>query len=197
MIDLTGYKLTFDDEFNARSISLTGAGTTWRDTRAQWLGDAFSDVGFGTSSFVDPGSGYDPFSVSQGVLSITAVPDRTPFGVPGAWESGLITTQGHFSQIYGYFEIRADFSNLPGACPVVSVAREIARSRLMQDPTEKPFERAAAEQHCNVDGISLTHADVRDRRAQRHQHGRRFRAGQRHDDPALPAPEFHGHDPYY
>ncbi|QOG23481.1 carbohydrate-binding domain-containing protein [Bradyrhizobium sp. SEMIA] len=115
MIDLTGYKLTFDDEFNARSISLTGAGTTWRDTRAQWLGDAFSDVGFGTSSFVDPGSGYDPFSVSQGVLSITAVPDRTPFGVPGAWESGLITTQGHFSQIYGYFEIRADFSNLPGA----------------------------------------------------------------------------------
>ncbi|MGY4622405.1 carbohydrate-binding domain-containing protein [Bradyrhizobium sp. USDA 4486] len=115
MIDLTGYKLTFDDEFNARSISLTGAGTTWGDTRAQWLGDAFSDVGFGTSSFVDPGSGYDPFSVSQGVLSVTAVPDRTPYGVPGAWESGLITTQGHFSQMYGYFEIRADFSNLPGA----------------------------------------------------------------------------------
>ena len=115
MIDLTGYKLTFDDEFNARSISLTGAGTTWGNTRAQWRGDAFSDVGFGTSSFVDPGSGYDPFSVSHGVLSITAVPDRTPYGVPGAWESGLITTQGHFSQTYGYFEIRADFSNLPGA----------------------------------------------------------------------------------
>jgi beta-glucanase (GH16 family) len=115
MIDLTGYKLTFDEEFNSRSISLTGAGTTWADTRSQWRGDAFSDVGFGTSSFVDPGSGYDPFSVSQGVLSITAVPDRTPYGYPGAWESGLITTQGHFSQTYGYFEIRADFSNLPGA----------------------------------------------------------------------------------
>ncbi len=37
------------------------------------------------------------------------------------------------------------------------------------------------------------HADVRDRGAQRHQHGRRFRHGQRHDDPALPAAEFHGH----
>ena len=37
------------------------------------------------------------------------------------------------------------------------------------------------------------HADVRDRRAQRHQYGRRFRHGQRHDDPALPAAEFHGH----
>ena len=37
------------------------------------------------------------------------------------------------------------------------------------------------------------HADVRDRRPQRHQHRRRFRHGQRHDDPALPAAEFHGH----
>ncbi|WP_407121692.1 carbohydrate-binding domain-containing protein [Bradyrhizobium sp. STM 3561] len=115
MIDLSGYKLTFDDEFNSRSISLTGAGTKWADTRAEWLGDAASDVGFGTSSFVDPSSGYDPFSVSQGVLAITAVPDRTPFGVPGSWESGLITTQRTFSQQYGYFEIRTEFSSLPGA----------------------------------------------------------------------------------
>ena len=114
MIDLSGYKLTFDDEFDSSSISLTGAGTKWADTRAAWRGDAASDVGFGTSSFVDPSSGYDPFSVSQGVLSITAVPDRTPFGVPGSWESGLITTQGNFSQEYGYFEIRAEFSSLPG-----------------------------------------------------------------------------------
>ena len=37
------------------------------------------------------------------------------------------------------------------------------------------------------------HADVRARRPQRHQYGRRFRHGQRHDDPALPAAEFHGH----
>ncbi|MEY9594024.1 beta-glucanase (GH16 family) [Bradyrhizobium yuanmingense] len=115
MIDLSGYKLTFDDEFNSRSISLTGAGTKWADTRAEWRGDAASDVGFGTSSFVDPSSGYDPFSVSQGVLAITAVPDRTPFGVPGSWESGLITTQRTFSQQYGYFEIRAEFSSSPGA----------------------------------------------------------------------------------
>ncbi|MCA1437694.1 family 16 glycosylhydrolase [Bradyrhizobium sp. BRP20] len=115
MIDLSGYKLTFDDEFNSRSISLTGAGTKWADTRAEWRGDAASDVGFGTSSFVDPSSGYDPFSVSQGALTITAVPDRTPFGVPGSWESGLITTQGNFSQQYGYFEMRAELSSLPGA----------------------------------------------------------------------------------
>ncbi len=115
MIDLTGYKLTFDDEFDARSISLTGAGTTWADTRAQARGDAYADVGFGTSSFLDPGSGYDPFSVSHGALSITAAPNPTHYGVPGSWASGLITTEGNFAQTYGYFEIRADFSAMPGA----------------------------------------------------------------------------------
>ena len=37
------------------------------------------------------------------------------------------------------------------------------------------------------------HGDVRLRDPGRHQDGRRFRADQRHDDPALPAAEFHGH----
>ncbi|MCJ2058471.1 family 16 glycosylhydrolase, partial [Methylobacterium sp. J-048] len=115
MVDLTGYKLTFDDEFNTRSISQTGAGTTWADIRAQDRGDANADVGFGHSSFVDKGSGYDPFQVQNGALSITAVPDRTASGVPGSWESGLLTTQGNFSQTYGYFEVRADFSEQVGA----------------------------------------------------------------------------------
>jgi len=110
-VDLTGYKLTFDDEFNSRSISQTGAGTTWADIRSEWRFDSNSDIGFGKSSFVDPSSGYDPFSVHNGALSITAVPDRTASGYPGSWESGLITTQGKFSQTYGYFEIKADFSN--------------------------------------------------------------------------------------
>jgi hypothetical protein len=31
--DLSGYKLTFDDEFDTRSISQTGAGTTYADIR--------------------------------------------------------------------------------------------------------------------------------------------------------------------
>ena len=115
MVDLTGYKLTFDDEFNSRSISQTGSGTTWSDIRPQWRYDANSDIGFGTSSFVDPASGYDPFSVSTGALSITAVPDRTPSGYPGSSESGLISTQGKFSQTYGYFEMRAQTSGAPGS----------------------------------------------------------------------------------
>ena len=33
MPDLSGYKPIFDDEFNTRSISQTGAGTTYADIR--------------------------------------------------------------------------------------------------------------------------------------------------------------------
>ncbi len=53
------------------------------------------------------GSGYNPFSIQNGALSITAVPKQGSVNIPGAWQSGLITTQGNFSQTYGYFEIRA------------------------------------------------------------------------------------------
>lgn len=112
MVDLSGYRLTFDDEFNTRSISQNGVGTTYADIRSEWRFDANSDIGFGRSSFVDSASGYDPFSLQNGALSITAAPPgTTASGYPGSWESGLITTQGNFSQTYGYFEIRADFSN--------------------------------------------------------------------------------------
>lgn len=82
-LDFTNYVLTFSDEFNIRSISQTGAGTTWADIRTEWRYDSNSDIGFGSSSFVDPASGYDPFSVHDGVLTITAVPDRTASGPRG------------------------------------------------------------------------------------------------------------------
>jgi beta-glucanase (GH16 family)/predicted RNA-binding protein with TRAM domain len=109
MVDLTGYKLTFSDEFNSRSISQTGSDTTWANIRSEWRLDANSDIGFGDSSFVDAASGYDPFKVADGALSITAAPpDTTKYGYPGSWDSGLIHTKESFSQKYGYFEMRAD-----------------------------------------------------------------------------------------
>ncbi len=115
-LNLSGYKLTFDDEFNSLSVSQTGAGTTYADTRAEWrINGATADIGFGSTSFVDPASGYNPFSVQNGALTITAIPKQASSATPGAWQSGLITTQGNFSQTYGYFEIRADFSNDPSA----------------------------------------------------------------------------------
>lgn len=114
-LNLSGYKLTFSEEFNDRSISQDGKGTTWSDIRPEWRYDANSDIGFGRSSFVDSSSGYDPFEVSGGKLTITAVPDSTASGFPGSWESGLIHSRNSFSQRYGYFEVRADMSETPGA----------------------------------------------------------------------------------
>jgi beta-glucanase (GH16 family) len=105
---------TFDDEFNSLSVSQNGVGTTWSDIRPEWRFDANSDIGFGTSSFLDPASGYNPFSVANGALTITASPDSTPYGFPGSYESGLLSTEGNFSQTYGYYEMRADFSTQPG-----------------------------------------------------------------------------------
>jgi beta-glucanase (GH16 family) len=115
-LDLTGYKLTFSDEFNTRSISATGEGTTWADMRSEWvMSDGKAEIGFGHSSFVDPSSGYDPFKVEGGALTITAAGDVTASGYPGSMESGLITTQGNWSQKYGYFEMRAHLSDAPHA----------------------------------------------------------------------------------
>lgn len=115
MVDLSGYRLTFSDEFNTRSIGQNTVNTRWSDIRSEWRFDANSDIGFGKSSFVDKASGYDPFRVQDGILTITATPDQTKYGYPGSWESGLITTQGGFSQTYGYFEMRADLSDSKGS----------------------------------------------------------------------------------
>ncbi|PVE20652.1 hypothetical protein DC522_31030 [Microvirga sp. KLBC 81] len=115
MLNLSGYKLTFDEEFNTRSISQNGENTVWSDIRPEHRGDAYADVGFGTSSFVDPGSGYDPFKVANGELIVTAALNPTAYGYPGAWEAGLIHTKGEFSQTYGYFEMRADLSSVRGS----------------------------------------------------------------------------------
>jgi len=54
--------------------------------------------------------GLDPFKVSDGILSIVA--SRTPPELKGVlfdneYVSGVLTTQGTFTQKYGYFEIRA------------------------------------------------------------------------------------------
>ncbi|WOH53847.1 glycoside hydrolase family 16 protein [Bradyrhizobium sp. sBnM-33] len=79
------------------------------------MSDGKAEVGFGHSSFVDPSSGYDPFKVEGGALTITATGDVTPSGIQGSMESGLITTEGDWSQKQGYFEMRADLSDAPHA----------------------------------------------------------------------------------
>jgi len=119
---------TFHDGFDDHPLS-TGrwiphyaGGAAWPEAR-YWGGDG-SDFKRKTSAFgeqqfyVDPrfrgrGTtplGLDPFRVKDGVLSIVA--SRTPDDLKQVlfnndYVSGILTSQGSFSQKHGYFEIRA------------------------------------------------------------------------------------------
>ena len=130
-VDLSHAKLSFDDEFNG--LGLQAGGGPWR-----------TDFGYGGSPdalasrtltnnqeleiYVDPafkgqGSaalGLNPFTLDSGVLTITAAAapaaDRSAL-YDYAYTSGLLTTQGSFSQEYGYFEVRAELPAASGAWP--------------------------------------------------------------------------------
>ncbi|CAN5580882.1 hypothetical protein BH10PSE5_BH10PSE5_22060 [soil metagenome] len=78
----------------------------------------YVDTNFAGSGKVD--LGINPFSVDNGVMTITA--QATPADCQSAlWDfqytSGLLTTQTSFSQVYGYFEIRADLPEGKGMWP--------------------------------------------------------------------------------
>lgn len=108
-LDLSGYRLTFADEFDVLGVSGTaGTGATWY-AHTPWGGD------FGSARFVDPVAGF-PFTVSGGVLTIEARKAED-----GVWRSGLLSSvdpKGNgFSQQYGYFEISAKLPAGPGLWP--------------------------------------------------------------------------------
>lgn len=65
--------------------------------------------------YSDPSVGYDPFGVQNGILDITAQPEPNPAGLP--YDSGIITTEGSFSQLYGYFDMRAELPAGAGMWP--------------------------------------------------------------------------------
>jgi len=119
---------TFHDDFDDHPLSKGkwvphyAGGAAWPEAR--YWGGAGSDFKRKTTYngeqqiYVDPrysgrGTtplGLDPFSVEDGVLSITA--RRTPEDLRevlfnNEYISGILTTQGSFAQKYGYFEIRS------------------------------------------------------------------------------------------
>jgi beta-glucanase (GH16 family) len=126
--------LVFDDEFNSFSryvdskgnITCKSGGTgTWqtvfnfcsRTEQGNYEAEVYEDpnaIAYLKKESIaaaenDP---ENPFSVNDGILSIKAIPaDAQTTTAVGSWAkytSGLITTQFSFSQIYGYFEIRAE-----------------------------------------------------------------------------------------
>lgn len=110
-LNLTGYHLTFDDEFNNFTSSPDGS--------KGWATTAF---GLRTLSangeqeyYSDSSVGTNPFSDANGVLTITAAPGSNPQNLP--YNSGEITTTGDFAQSTGYFEMRAELPAGQGMWP--------------------------------------------------------------------------------
>ena len=101
-------QLTFAEEFERLDVSAWGPGTRWI-AHTPWAGD------FGRAKFTDPQKGF-PFLVTNGVLRIEARRDET-----GRWRSGLLASvdrEGNgFSQLYGYFEMRAKLPTGEGVWP--------------------------------------------------------------------------------
>lgn len=106
-LDLSGYKLTFDEPFNQLDVSPWGPGTRWI-AHTPWAGD------FGDARFTDPGP-QSPFSIDNGILSITMK------RIDGKWTGGLLASidrQGHgFAQTTGYWEMRAKLPSGNGVWP--------------------------------------------------------------------------------
>lgn len=104
-LNLSGYELVFNDEFDDLDVSPNGPGTRWI-AHTPWGGD------FGDAAFADPAPGF-PFTVEDGILRIEARK-----GADGKWRSGLLASvdsRGEgFAIRYGYFEVRAKLPRGPG-----------------------------------------------------------------------------------
>ena len=119
-LNLNGYKLTFDDEFNSFSSNgpsnyqIQGGTGTW-DTTYSYGERKLNDE---VQMYSDSTVGVNPFSVSGGVLDIHAAPSVDPSKTMGQnYTSGAITTFHSFSQQYGYFEMRAQLPAASGMWP--------------------------------------------------------------------------------
>lgn len=120
-IDTSHLRMTFDDEFNTFNWSADGShgwmttfpygGTSARTLPSNHEAEYYSD----------PSVGVNPFSDSNGVLTITAAPATPGVGTPAGssltYTSGLITTYHSFAQLYGYFEVRAELPTGKGFWP--------------------------------------------------------------------------------
>ncbi len=123
-LDRSAFVRTFNDDFNILQLR-TGTKGLW-EGKYWWAPEKGATLpGNGELQwYVNPAyaptSAANPFSVSNGVLTITA--QKTPASVSGqveghAYTSGMLTTHSSFAQTYGYFEIRADMPDDKGVWP--------------------------------------------------------------------------------
>lgn len=108
-LNIDEFRSSFVEDFDGNfSVSSWGCVTDWI-AHTPWRGD------FGDAAFADPVKGF-PFTVGNGALSIEA----RRMG-DGTWMSGMLSGRdvcnSGWSQLYGYFEIRAKLPEAPGFWP--------------------------------------------------------------------------------
>jgi len=111
-IDERCWNLSFDEPFNELSLWEPGKDThengMWR---SRYIWERETIINNEEQYYLDPLiHRLSPFSISNGVLSITAQPTPPAFleATSGqAYVSGVLTTEKSFSQKYGRFEVRA------------------------------------------------------------------------------------------
>lgn len=120
-LDLCPLERAFTEDFNDLSIGGWEIGDKRWIAHTPWAGD------FGDAQFTDPQDGF-PFTVKDGILSITASKDSE-----GKWRSGLIASadpqQKGFALQYGYFEARAKMPTGPGVWPAFWLGTSEPRDR--------------------------------------------------------------------
>ncbi len=133
--------MTFDDEFNSLSTRVRGGATGTWDTEYGYGAtsnsvDGRTLAGNGEKElYVDPtfkgtsssSLGLNPFSINNGVLTITEAP--MPAADKAAaynfnYTSGVLTTRESFAQTYGYFEAKMEVPAGQGTWPAFWLVRQ-------------------------------------------------------------------------
>ncbi len=121
-LNLSGYHLSFDWEANDFNNAPIPGNAEWTTTLSAYpYSDGLRALGNGDQEyFTDSSTGDNPFSLSNGALNVNATyrgAGNTPGGGSYSYTSGTITTQGSYSQQYGYFEMRAELPPGVGMWP--------------------------------------------------------------------------------
>jgi beta-glucanase (GH16 family) len=121
-VDTSAWTLTFEDDFDSLDL-WNGEGGTW-DSNFWWGDPSGTSLTGEDQWYIDTDyaatAAVNPFSVEDGVLTITAAPaDEDIQAEIGGYDytSGMLTSYPSFAQTYGYFEIRADMLEDHSAWP--------------------------------------------------------------------------------
>ncbi len=128
---LNDLRLSFRDEFNSLSLD-TGTPATDANFWNSSMHDGYVRTLSSNNEkqiYMDAdylGLGVNPFSVNNGILTISAAQSSSAVKAATGYDytSGVLTSQGAFSQTYGYWEVRAQIPEGKGLWPAFWLLNE-------------------------------------------------------------------------